>query len=180
MTPDQANTILAGLTAAFPNVRLEEDTPDVWRKHLAPLHYDVSERAVTQCVANLKFFPSIAEFREFYRLERHNSPPRREPEPPARVNEVPEWVAVWWWAKHELADPRTFPQLEAAASDRQLTREWREMSGTTYPATIESAPPKPGEDYMAIEEYEAIREGWVAAGSPRVNADQVLTTGATA
>ena len=176
MTRDEATTILAGLTAAFPNVRLEEDTPEVWRKHLAALDFDIADRAVGQCVDNLKFFPSIAEFREFYRLERHNSPPKLAPDPPARKSEIPEWVDVWWWARRVKGETRSFPQLAAEASDYQLTQEWREMSGSTAPGHIDSSYRKgKPEDAMTVGEYEELRQSWIEAGSPHVSSVEELT-----
>lgn len=166
MTRDEATTILAGLTAAFPNVRLEEDTPEVWRKHLAALDFEVADRAVGQCVDNLKFFPSVAEFREFYRLERHNQPKPR-PVEPERSDEIPEWVQVWWW------------RLNA-------TRTSRQAANTTALGPVEGRPPVRMREFPQVDsggyswdEYEQIREAWVKAGSPRAGSvAEVLAVGA--
>lgn len=175
MTPDQSDIILNGLTSAFPNVRLEEDTPDVWRKHLAPLDFDVADRAVGQCVNNLKFFPSIAEFREFYRLERHNSPPKRAPEPEGEDG-IPTWVHVWWWMRQIEDKPRRFPQMESSMSDWVLTQEWREMSGSTAPGHIDTSyrKGKPEEVDTTVEEYALLEREWVEAGSPRFGLDDFV------
>ncbi len=157
MTRDEATTILAGLTAAFPSARLEDDTPDVWRKHLAPLDFDVADRAVGQCVANLKFFPSVAEFREFYRLERHNSPRKWTPEPEGS-SDIPEWVQVWHW--HRL---RTMGERQAANTEyaHMKIAERPPMRLRLFPQEAEKGP-----DAYTLEEYERIRQAWIKAGSP--------------
>ena len=177
MTRDEANTILAGLTAAFPSVRMEDATPDVWRKYLEPLHFDVADRAVGQCVRNCKFFPSVAEFREFYQLERHNSPPKPAPEPMGS-DEIPTWVHVWWWAPRIDGKPRRFPQQVVSMSDWVLTQEWRQMSGTTYPGSIETVPLKTEEPAISMAEYEELEREWKEAGSPRVGSVVEVLAGA--
>lgn len=160
MTRDKATTILAGLTAAFPNVRLEDDTPDVWRKHLAPLDFEVADRAVGQCVDNLKFFPSVAEFREFYRLERHNQP---KPRPMVEdvSGEIPAWVQVWRWHSD-----RTMISRQAANTAALGPVEKRQpVKMRPFPQTAHL---ELHENPLTWDEYEDLEREWVEAGRPSI------------
>lgn len=159
MTASEADTIIGGLTAAFPNARLEDDTPDVWRKHLAPLDFDVADRAVGQCILNVKFFPTVAEFREFYRLERHNTRPP-QPEVVSDSSGIPVWVHVWRWRSAQTMTAR-----QAARESHRPVEERRPVQMRDFPQIVGVGRPSPSGAY-SWEEYHQLERDWIAAGSP--------------
>lgn len=79
MTRDQANAVLALLTAAPFAKRREEEfneaTVEVWIASLLKLDYDRTRRAVEKLIEEALFMPAIAEVRKRYedlsRLDQH-------------------------------------------------------------------------------------------------------------
>lgn len=64
MTPDQTVGVLAYLAAAFPNVTLDERTPDVWIDAVTDLDPVLGVEAAKSIAVSDAWFPTIARFRE--------------------------------------------------------------------------------------------------------------------
>lgn len=164
MTEQEAVEITSLIKAATSS-RPDQTTLNYFQAALLGLDFDIALSAARLGTITWEFFPSWAKFKEIYRAEKRLSEPVGEqrndtteqpeypksPEPgvlqhpgdvPKRGDHAPEWVHVWRWAR--LArDPRNlrgFPQQE----------------GWLDPSHI-----------MPLEEYEKLREEWLAAGSPK-------------
>lgn len=145
MTPEQAGKALGILTAGFPRDALEPESAQLWIAEVALLTSpEVAIEAARLVVRSGDRFPTVKEFRQVYHAvnARHAEAIQKLPVP-ALSTQVPEWVYVWWWARlttgHEAWRP--FPQQEGAELDP---------------------------DVLSVSEYEELREGWVAAGSPAI------------
>ena len=70
-----------------------------------------------------------------------------------------------------------FPQETKAARDEELTREWREMSGSTAAGSIvSSTPPNPQEsEAYTFSEYEGMHREWILDGAPEFGAAEILS-----
>lgn len=171
--------ILARLKAAFPAMALDEVQAEVQLREVALLHDpEILDEAVTNLIRSEDRFPSIAKVRLAYRsindARAAHQAALKAAEPPDDRG-VPTWVDVWWWARHTKDEKRTFPQCVDAMSDYELTKEWRQMSGSTAPGNIVSATSKRSDpEAMTVAEYEALEAGWRAAGCPSVSAQEVL------
>lgn len=145
MTRDDALTVLGLLNAAFPSEALEEQTVAVWIAILAEMaDAEAATNAALAIVKNGHKFPSIADFRQIYRVHVELGAKPALPAPSSTVDTtIPEWVLVWRWSRY-MRDPRVdapFPQQEP-----------------------HHRPP-----YLSEKQYAELRDEWVAAGSPGTN-----------
>jgi hypothetical protein len=145
----------------------------LYQELLSGLDYRVVYRAGLEWVKLEKWFPSVAELREYARKVRREVEAEewsakaiaRKESAPADVG-VPEWVQVWWWHKN-----RTLTSRQAANTTAQGPVEERN------PVRVREFPQLPQPltpDAYTVEEYEEVRRGWVDAGSPRVGAVEIL------
>lgn len=67
MTAQEAASIIAILSAAYPWIEVREDTAAVYVEALAPLRYDVARRAAGTLIETSSRFPSVSEIRGVYR-----------------------------------------------------------------------------------------------------------------
>lgn len=74
MTPGETARVLAVLTAAYPNVTLEEPTVRLWAQQLADVAAKDAQAVATSIIRTDQWFPTLARFfevwREHRRLER--------------------------------------------------------------------------------------------------------------
>lgn len=152
MTHEEAGNIVAVLNAGFPNSTLERESVAIYAKEIALLHdYAIGTEAAWMTVRQGDRFPTIKEFRSVYRSvadRRRSEVPALEEGPRGRG--IPEWVQVWWWARHiriprELRD---FPQQH----------DWHNSPT------------------MATVDYDALRAEWAAAGSPRIGVGEIMAS----
>lgn len=68
MIREDAVKILYRMNAAWPAMKLEDATIEVWVEHLATMSFPIATDAVRDLEASARFFPSIAEFRAAYDL----------------------------------------------------------------------------------------------------------------
>lgn len=150
MTSTEAAEIVTLLRAATGG-RVDENTIDYFNAALLPLDYEIALSTATTGTAVWRFFPSWAEFKEIYWTQKKLREPAVAPSqmlpPKEKYGEsAPEWVHVWVWCR-QMRAPRNlipFPQQNLPDTETSLTRE----------------------------EYEALREEWIAAGKPK--ADPIL------
>lgn len=160
-------------------MELDEEQGEVLLKEVALLHDpELLSDAVTNLIHREDRFPSIAKIRLAYRelndARLAHQAALKAAEPPDDRG-VPTWVDVWWWARHTKDEKRTFPQCVDAMSDYELTKEWRQMSGSTAPGNIVSETSKRSDpEAMTVAEYEALEAAWREAGCPSVSAVEVL------
>jgi hypothetical protein len=64
VTPDQTRQLLRLLTAAWPREPLSDETAALWSAALAAIDHSDAMGAAGQLIAESKYFPSMAEFRE--------------------------------------------------------------------------------------------------------------------
>lgn len=149
MTESQAAEVVMLMRAATGG-RVDQETIDYFSASLLALDYDIALSTATTGSVVWRFFPSWAEFSEIYKTQKALRDPVGEQRmeqhlrlPPSSKygGEAPEWVWVWGWCRH-LRKPRNliyFPQQNVPDIEVSLS----------------------------MEEYEALREEWVAAGSPK-------------
>jgi hypothetical protein len=165
MTPDEAGTIVATLSAAFPHPPITPERLELLVAEIALLaDGDVGYQAARGFARNGEWFPKISEFRAAYHAiakARREATPRLN-EPP-HDDELPRWVQVWTWARW-IRDPhetRAFPQQ-------------RDGHQTTY--ADGDKPP----DYLTDDEYQWLEFEWTEAGSPKWKATEILRTAGVA
>lgn len=148
MTNEEATEVVTLLRASTGG-RVDEMTLDYFSAALLPLDYDIALSTATTGSTIWRFFPSWAEFKEIYKTQKRLAEPvgeqRTELPPVAREKygeAAPEWVHVWQWSR-TMRSPRClipFPQQNQPESE------------------VVS---------LSMEEYEDLREEWIAAGSPK-------------
>lgn len=123
----------------------------LWRAELIPYPPEIGTDSVAYLAKHQKFRPALEELIEVLRmLNRRLGEPvgeQRAELPPVfdagkRGLEAPEWVWVWSWCRHQR-QPRNFiffPQQEPHVDASKA---------------------------MTMKDYEALREEWIAAGSPK-------------
>lgn len=152
MTEDQGKEVVTLMQAATADTRVPEQTLHYFEAALSHLDYELALSAASVGTITWRRFPSWAEFKEVYRAQKRLAEPVGEQRSaPAqrgsssmedegkRGDHSPEWVWVWSWCRlyREPRNFRGFPQQEG----------W--------------------DDPMSLDEYEKLREQWVAAGSPK-------------
>ena len=168
---DDASVIFARLKAAFPGMALDEAEAEVLLKELALLHDpSVLNEAVDNLIRSEERFPTIAKVRLAYRAVNEARVAHRQAleraTPAVGDAEIPEWVQVWFWR-------------------RKKTETARQAANTSARGPVEERPPVPmrafpqegrkDTDSYSMEEYEQLRQAWIAAGSPRAeSAGQVI------
>jgi hypothetical protein len=81
--------------------------------------------------------------------ERGTNLTAEKPLPLPKERGIPEWCQIWWWTRR-YRKPRILIPLPQQEPDNP--------------------------DAMSMKEYEKLREEWVAAGSPRGSAAEILGT----
>lgn len=143
MKPEEARELVVILAAAT-STRLLNDEKLVWEEQFTPLDADLATRAVMAGRNTWGRFPSWKDFKEAYNAQKRLSEAEADqrskvpPPEPKRGVQAPEWVWVWNWLR-ELREPRNMIPL----------------------------PQQQQPDSMSVEEYEKLRDEWVAAGSPK-------------
>jgi hypothetical protein len=145
VTNEQALEVVTLIRAATGG-RHDQQTIDYFLAALLPLNFRIALSTATTGVVVWRYFPSWAEFREIYKTQERLAEPigeQRAALPPREKygTSAPEWVWVWSWAR-SYRSPRNliaFPQQNLPDTETSLS----------------------------IEEYEELREEWVAAGSPK-------------
>lgn len=143
MNEQEAQNAVRGVEALW-RCDLKEDGRRIWREALMAYDKDVFGEALQRLAGRSRFAPTLAEMREMMRavlVDRRERIAAIEPGPPARL---PEWVAVWRWARtgREPAVHAPFPQQHP-----------------------HHQPP-----YLSEREYGTLRDEWVAAGQPGLHA----------
>lgn len=148
MKDEDAREVLGMVKAATTQFPIGEEVVGFWLNALQPLDAELATKAVLRGVRSWRKFPAWSDFYDIYTAV------RRDAEAAAReANDTvdgrrgyapPEWVLVWSWARN-YREPR---------ADRSLPQQdyWADP-----------------EDTMTTQEYEALRQEWIAAGSPKGN-----------
>lgn len=109
MTRDDSLTIVNLIVDSWPGPVWETERIDAYARAIEPLDAEITTLAVARAVREIKFRPSVAELREFVRIERALSEPDEaryvRPEKPL----LPEWVQRWARARG-VGDMRLFPE----------------------------------------------------------------------
>ena len=109
MTRDEAITVVGMIVNSWPGPAWEADRLSAYVAAIEPLDAAITTRAVGRAVNELKYRPSIAELREFVRIERALSEPEESrfvlPDKPPK----PLWVDRWERAR-AAGDLRPFPE----------------------------------------------------------------------
>lgn len=105
MNADEADRVLASLSAAWPTMDISAATAMTWYDHLADIPVECGAEAARQIVASDRWFPSLARFREVALAER-----RRTEHANARDRGLPE---------PEWTDADRARNLEAVAKVRR-------------------------------------------------------------
>jgi len=71
VTPDETAGVLAMLTAAFPNVDLEEPTIELWMSALGEVDHRDGQAAAGAVIRTEKFFPAVSTFFDAVAAETH-------------------------------------------------------------------------------------------------------------
>lgn len=127
--------------------QVDEQKVSFFTAALLHLDYEIAISTATTGTVIWRFFPSWAEFKEIYRTQAKLKEPVGEqridtPLPREKYGTAaPEWVWVWGWCRTQRS-PRNlipFPQQELPESELSLS----------------------------MEEYETLKEEWIAAGKPK-------------
>lgn len=124
----------------------------VWRDGLAQFDPEIATRAVAYLSTRMSRWPKLADIRQviakFERDERMKNLKQGLKEP---TYTTPEWVWVWKWARtrRDPREDRSFPQQE----------RWGDPLYT-----------------MSRQDYDALREEWVEAGSPKFRAEELFVS----
>lgn len=151
MNPQDAGRVVTLLVSKFHRDALEPESQISFAKDVALLaEYEVAVVAADELGRTQDRFPTIREFRDHYHsVLRRRAGERAETHglPEVKYGEIPEWVHVWWWARHdrEPIETRSFPQ--------QLDPD--------------SGLPVTGEEYMTTTDYGGLLVEWRDAGAPR-------------
>lgn len=142
MKEEEAKTLVTMLAATV-SYRLTPEEHEVWEQHFLPLDAESATRAVVVGSRTWTRFPSWAHFKQEYNVQTKLSEPAGEqradlPPQAKRGVAAPEWIHVWYWAR--------------------TARE---------PRSLIPMPQQDDPHSMSMEEYEKMREGWIAAGSPK-------------
>jgi len=132
MKEQEAREVILTVKAATRTDRLPDDTVLFWEEMLRPLNAEHATRAAAKGVATWTRFPSWAEFKQAYLLERKLSQPAEIFESP-KTRGTPEWVKRWAAARflhgsfQKAQDMRPFPEQDGH-TDPQASRmpaaEW--------------------------------------------------------
>lgn len=166
MTEEQAQEVTTLIRAATADTRVDIKTLQYFEAALLNLEYDLALSAASVGTITWRRFPSWAEFKEIYRAhkrlaepvgEQRSEPDRSDNEALSSLEDNPsgalgdggkrgdhaaEWVHVWSWCR--------------------LQRSPRNLRG--FPQQTGWSDPK---DTMSMDEYDKLRDEWVAAGSPK-------------
>lgn len=138
--------MLATLLAGFPDKALEPESVALWTQEIAEMgDFELADYVARGFVRESDTFPSLHAFREGVgRANRSAADDRSRshglPEGPRKG--IPEWVKVWWWARHarEPREDREFPQ--------------------------QAPPDAPAGAFMSQADYDELKGEWILAGSP--------------
>lgn len=157
MTQAQADEIIALLRAATGG-RVQESTASYFSAALRDMDYEIALSSATTGATVWRFFPSWAEFKEIYSTQKKLLEPvgEQRTDLPSRSkygDAAPEWVWVWSWARQKRAPRCLIPFPQQNVPD------------------IEAS--------LSMEEYEALREEWTAAGKPKAEKLLPMSSGKT-
>lgn len=93
MTADDADRMLAALSAAWPEMEISAATAMTWYDHLADIPPEAGEEAVRRIVAGDRFFPRVSRFRSVALAARSDLASRNARE---RGLPEPEWTEADW------------------------------------------------------------------------------------
>lgn len=144
MKESETREIIAMARGATTQWPVDDDTVTFWMHSLRSLDAETATKAVMLGARSWDRFPPWASFFEAYRAVQRQEQARerdeRDIETGRRGYATPEWVWVWQWAR-TMRDPRNwgdFPQ-----QDGDPTKQ------------------------MTTAEYEALKNEWREAGSPK-------------
>lgn len=146
MTGPQAGIVLATLLAGFPDKALEPESVELWTTEIAEMgDFELADYVARGFVRESDTFPSLHAFREGVgraNREAANDRARTSGLPEGSRKGIPEWVKVWWWARHARAprDERDFPQ--------------------------QAGPHDPADAFMSQDDYDELKGEWILAGRP--------------
>lgn len=146
MKDTETREILGMVKAATTQYPLDDQTVEFWLGGLSPLDAEIATRAVLAGIKTWEQFPPWAQFHEAYKMIQRRT---QAVEAPYSVVEEgkrgtpPEWVWVWSWARflREPREERAFPQQADFADPKRM---------------------------LMREQYEALRDEWIATGSPKL------------
>lgn len=146
MKGDEAHDVLGMLKAATTQFSLDDETVAFWLAALHPLDAEIATKAVLK--GGWKRFPAWGDYKDLYNALRRNVEVYQRQERAVTEGRhgysTPEWVWVWSWSRF-YRDPR---------------------EGRTFPQQQDHGDPF---NLMTTEEYQALKDEWVEAGSPKEN-----------
>jgi hypothetical protein len=146
MKENEARDLLGMLKAATTQYPLDDETISFWIDGLTIMDADIATRAVMAGIRTWEHFPPWASFYEAYRMVQRQTKDQKHRAEIVEEGkwgyETPEWVWVWSWVRfhRDPAEDRPFPQ----------------QADFVDPA-----------EAMTTEEYEILREEWIAIGRPK-------------
>lgn len=170
----EAARLVSRLKAAFPRMTLDEEEMELVIREVSLLADPlILNSAVDRIIRTSERFPTIAEIRAQYHAVAHAkqiATPALERGGPREG--IPEWVQVWRW------------QSARTMTERQAAREGTRLAVADRPPMPMRDFPQfdhPGPDAYTVPEYEAIRDEWVAAGSPTLGSvEEIIGTAISA
>jgi hypothetical protein len=109
MTREDAITIVEFIVNSWPGPDWEPERLNAYVNAILPLDAEATTKAVAKAVEKLKFRPSVAELREFVRMERQPSERELADYMPVEAQPKPAWVSRWERAR-AARDMRPFPE----------------------------------------------------------------------
>jgi hypothetical protein len=109
VTREDAITIVEFIVNSWPGSDWEPERLTAYVNAILPLDAEATTKAVAKAVQKLKFRPSVAELREFVRMERQPSERELADYMPVEVQPKPDWVSRWERAR-AARDMRAFPE----------------------------------------------------------------------
>jgi hypothetical protein len=88
MTGGEAKNLVSKLIGAYPQVAVKHNTVSLWLSELRPLDHDTAEQALLGHLRHCRWFPTIAELHEHYRIVQAQA--RRAAHEAERENEEPD------------------------------------------------------------------------------------------
>lgn len=146
MKENEARDLLGMMKAATTQYPLDDETIGFWLDGLFMLDAEVAAKAVLIGIRTWESFPPWAKFYEAYRMVQRQAQEETRKSIVSEQGkwgyETPEWVWVWSWVRFHR-DP----------THRQ-----------PLPQQVNFVEP---ETAMTTEEYEILRDEWIALGRPK-------------
>lgn len=139
MNRDESLTIVAMIVSSWPGKDWDSATCDAYAHNIESLDAEHTTNAVAAAVKTMRYRPSIADLREFVRIQTRLSEPDEARFMPVDKPLKPLWVERWQRARH-AGDWRCFPEQLVGMDDmaRETPEHYRVYAPPSAPLSDNS------------------------------------------